>query len=139
MRNLLVLSIAGVLLAVVAAFQLSEAPIAQAASDRVFEMRTYTAAEGKLDALLARFRDHTVPLFEKHHISNVAYWVPTDRPNTLIYVVAHESREAAKESWAAFMADPEWQKVREESSQDGSLTTNIESVFMYATDFSPMK
>ena len=115
---------------------------AQAAT-RVFEMRTYTAAPGKLAALHGRFRDHTLRLFEKHGMQNVGYWVPIDPPNsenTLTYIIAHKDREAAKASWAAFGADPEWQKVRKESMADGvSLTTKVESVFLNPTDYSPMK
>ena len=115
---------------------------AQAAT-RVFEMRTYTAAPGKLAALHSRFRDHTLRLFEKHGMQNIGYWVPADPPNsenTLTYILAHKDREAAKASWAAFGADPDWQKVRKESMADGvSLTTKVESVFMNPTDYSPMK
>jgi len=115
---------------------------AQAAT-RVFEMRTYTAAPGKLAALHSRFRDHTLRLFEKHGMQNIGYWVPADPPNsenTLTYIIAHKDREAAKASWAAFGADPEWQKVRKESMADGvSLTTKVESVFLNPTDYSPMK
>jgi len=115
---------------------------AQAAT-RVFEMRTYTAAPGKLSALQSRFRDHTLRLFEKHGMQNIGYWVPADPPNsgnTLTYIIAHKDREAAKASWAAFGADPEWQKVRKESMADGvSLTTKVESVFLNPTDYSPMK
>jgi hypothetical protein len=139
MRKLLILSVVGTMLAVVAGFQLGKAASAQAASERVFELRTYTTPEGKLEPLLARFRDHTMAIFEKHGITNVAYWVPTDKPNTLIYLISHESREAAEASWAAFRADPDWQKVRAAAEQDGPLTTNIESVYMTATDFSPMQ
>ena len=68
---------------------------ARAADTRVFEIRTYTTLEGKLPDLLKRFRDHTVKLFEKHGMVNIAYWVPQDEPrskNTLIYVLAHRSR-----------------------------------------------
>src|SRR5215470_10039985 len=72
---------------------------------RVFELRTYTTNDGKLDALQARFRDHTTWIFQKHGITNVGYWVPEDKPNTLIYIVSHASREAAKQNWDAFRAD----------------------------------
>ena len=119
------------------------APVANAqASNRVFELRTYTAAPGKLDALHKRFRDHTVKLLSKHGMSHVGYWAPADAPlaeNTLIYVLAHPSREAAKKSWDAFRADPDWIKARDESQKDGSLTTKVESVFMNPTDYSPIK
>ncbi len=114
----------------------------EAKTQRVFELRTYTAAEGKLDALHARFRDHTLKIFAKHGMRNIAYWAPADAPlksNTLIYVVSHESREAAAKSWDAFRKDPEWIKARDASEVNGKLTAKVESVFMDATDYSPMK
>jgi hypothetical protein len=110
--------------------------------NRVFELRTYTANEGKLPALQARFRDHTMKIFEKHGMKNVGYWVPTDPPpseNTLIYILSFPDREAAKKSWEAFMNDPEWKKVQQESEVSGKLVGKIDSVFMEATDFSPIK
>ena len=113
------------------------------AADRVFEMRTYTAAPGKFDALKTRFRDHTIRLFEKHGMTNIGYWIPADAPkseNTLVYILAYPSREAAKKSWAAFSADPEWQKVRTESQKDGALLVGPpESVFLTPADFSKIK
>ena len=115
---------------------------AKAQSRRVFELRTYTAAGGKLPRLLARFRDHTMLIFEKHGMSNVGYWVPQDTAgseNTLIYIISHKSREAAEANWSAFDEDPEWQRVEKASQVDGLLITNIESVFMESTDFSPIK
>jgi hypothetical protein len=112
------------------------------ASTRVFEIRTYTAEEGKLDALNARFRDHTTKLFEKHGITSIGYWIPADEPrskNTLIYIVAHASRDAAKQHWEEFGKDPEWQKAKAESEADGKLVTKVESVFVNPTDYSPLK
>ena len=112
------------------------------AANRVFELRTYTAAPGKFEALQKRFRDHTLRIFEKHGMQNIGYWIPADPPNsenTLTYIIAHKDREAAKKSWADFQADPEWQKVRTESQKDGSLTTKVESVFLNPADFSPLK
>ena len=109
---------------------------------RVFELRTYTCNEGKLPDLLARFRNHTTRLFEKHGMTNIAYWVPQDAPaheNTLIYVIAHASREAAKKNWDEFRNDPEWQKVQKDSEANGKIVSKVESVFMDAADFSPMK
>jgi hypothetical protein len=109
---------------------------------RVFELRTYTCNEGKLPDLLARFRNHTTRLFEKHGMTNIAYWVPQDSPaheNTLIYVIAHASREAAKKNWDEFRNDPEWQKVQKDSEANGKIVSKVESVFMDAADFSPMK
>ena len=111
-------------------------------ANRVFEIRTYTAAPGKLDALKARFRDHTIRIFDKHDMKSIGYWAPQDAPlsqNTLIYILAHESRDAAKKNWAAFQADPEWVKARDASQVDGKLVEKVESVFADPTDFSPLK
>jgi hypothetical protein len=107
---------------------------------RVYELRTYTTEPGRLPALNKRFRDHTMRLFEKHGMRNEMYWTPTDAPlseNTLIYVISHDSVEAAKKSWAAFQADPEWQKVKAESEADGKILTKVTSVYMTPTDYSP--
>ena len=105
-----------------------------APDSRCFELRTYYVAPGKLEALNARFRDHTCALFKKHGMEIVGFWIPTDKEqgaeNKLVYMLAHKSREAAKQSWKDFQADPEWQKVRTESEVNGKLTEKIESVFM---------
>jgi hypothetical protein len=114
----------------------------QAANARVFEIRTYTTPEGKLDALKARFRDHTIRLFDRHDMKSVGYWTPEDAPlksNTLIYILAHPSRDAAKANWDAFRKDPDWVKAKGDSEAQGPLTTKVESVFVDATDFSPIK
>jgi hypothetical protein len=108
-------------------------------SGKVFELRTYTTPEGKLPNLVARFRDHTRRIFEKHGISNVGYWVPQDSPNTLVYIIAHDSRDAATDSWKQFGADPEWQEVSETSQVDGRIVSSVVSVFMEPTDFSAIK
>ena len=113
-----------------------------APAGKVFEIRTYHTFPGRLDALHKRFREHTMKIFEKHGMSNVAYWVPQDSPahdTTLIYVISHASREAAKANWSAFIADPEWKKVSDASQVDGKIVESIESVFMDATDYSPLK
>ena len=120
----------------------SEEASAGAETEQVFELRTYTAAEGKFDDLLARFRDHTLRIFEKHGMTNLGYWTPQDEPlsaNTLIYVLAHPSREEAEQSWRDFSSDPEWQSVAEESQRDGRLIAGLERVFLDPTDFSPMR
>lgn len=106
----------------------------------VYEMRTYTAHEGKLADLQARFRNHTTKLFEKHGIENVGYWVPADgdrSKNTLIYIIKHKSRDAAAASWKAFGGDSEWKRVAAESRKDGRLVSKVESVYMNLTDYSP--
>ena len=106
----------------------------------IYELRIYHTYEGKLDDLLRRFRDHTVRLFEKHGIKNVAYWTPLDDPlkgKTLVYLLAHPSREAATANWQAFRADPEWISVRDKSEANGKLVEKLESTFLALTDFSP--
>jgi hypothetical protein len=113
-----------------------------AAADRVFEIRTYTTPPGKLEALKTRFRDHTIRIFNKHDMTSIGYWVPQDAPlseNTLTYILAHPSREAATKNWAAFRTDPEWVKAKAESEKDGPLTTKVVSVFASPTDFSAIK
>lgn len=117
------------------------APV-RAEDNKVYELRIYTTNAGKLDALLARFRDHTCKLFEKHGMENIGYWTPTDKEqgseNTLIYVIAHKDREAAKASWGKFVTDPEWQSVSKKSEENGKILAKAPvSVFMKATDFSP--
>jgi hypothetical protein len=105
----------------------------------VYELRVYHANEGKLDDLLKRFREHTTRLFEKHGMRNIAYWTPLDDPlkgKTLIYIIAHSSREAATSNWKAFVDDPEWQKVRDQSEASGKLVDKVDSTFMTLTDFS---
>jgi len=115
---------------------------AQAQGRKVFELRTYTSPDGRLNDLVARFRNDTLRIFEKHGMQNVGYWLPTDAPassNTLVYILAHDSREAATKSWAAFRDDPEWKAVTERTQANGPIVSNVQSVFLEATDFSPMK
>ena len=119
----------------------SDVALAQSAG-KVYELRTYTAPEGKLPNLQSRFRDHTIRIFNKHGMTSVGYWVPQDAPakdNTLIYIISHDSREQAKKNWADFQADPEWKKVSAESQVDGRIVSNVVSVFMDAADYSPIK
>ena len=118
------------------------AEAAAAKANRVFEIRTYTTHEGKLADLNARFRNHTTKLFAKHGMKNVGYWTPIDAPrseNTLIYVLAHESREAAKKSWDGFRNDPQWKRVRDASEANGKTVSRVESIYLDPTDYSPLK
>ncbi len=119
-------------------------PASAAAGSRVFELRTYVTNEGKLDALDARFRSHTIKLFKKHGMTNLPYFHPTDANKgagkTLIYLLAHESVAAAKKSFDSFRSDPEWVKVRTESEKDGSLLVQSPtSVFLKPVDFSKLQ
>ncbi|HVO57825.1 MAG TPA: NIPSNAP family protein [Dongiaceae bacterium] len=109
-------------------------------SGAVYELRVYHAAEGKLQDLLKRFREHTIALFEKHGMHVVAFWTPVDEPaksNTLLYVLAHPSREAATANWKSFQEDQEWVSVRTASEVNGKLVDKVDVTFMTLTDFSP--
>jgi hypothetical protein len=111
-----------------------------ASTPAVYELRIYHAAQGKLADLEARFRDHTIKIFDRHGIKSVAYWTPLDEPdksNTLIYILQHPSREAAAANWKSFQDDPEWKSVHEKSEANGKLVDKIDSTFLALTDFSP--
>jgi hypothetical protein len=111
-------------------------------SQHVYELRMYHVKEGKMEALVARFGDHTEALFKRHHMKSIGYWVPEDAPssqNLFIYVLEHPSREDAKKNWAAFQADPEWQKVKKDSEINGPLVDHIDNYFMDPTSFSALK
>jgi hypothetical protein len=112
------------------------------AQPRVYELRTYHCYPGKLEALKANFRDHTVQILKRHGIDSVGYWVPQDpalAQNTLIWMVVHPSREAAQKNWAEFGQDPEFLKMAVESQKDGKIVEKVESIYLDSTDFSPLK
>jgi hypothetical protein len=110
------------------------------APNHVYELRTYHAAPGKLDNLVARFRDHTETIFKRHDLKAIGYWVPQDNTdNVLIYIVDHKSKADADKNWAAFQADDEWKKVRAESEANGPLAPKVDRVYMNPTDFSKLK
>jgi hypothetical protein len=109
---------------------------------RVFELRTYYVNPGKMDALHARFRNHTCKLFQKHGISLIGFWSPTDAKEAerkMVYLLAFPSREAADKSWKAFREDPDWKAAKAASEKDGVLVERVESVFLNPTDYSPLK
>lgn len=108
-------------------------------TERVFELRTYTAEPGKREALLDRFRNHTVELFNRHGLENVAYWLPRESENELVYLLAFPSRFARDEAWREFAMDPEWQRAYEASREDGPLVQNVESTLLRPTDYSPLR
>ncbi len=113
-----------------------------AQSQKVFELRTYQATPGNLGNLHARFRDHTLRIFRKNGMEVVGFWSPTseeERDDMLVYLLAHDSQEAANASWQAFGADPEWASVAEESNKNGQILAGVERKYMVATDYSPMK
>ncbi len=128
--------------AFVAGMSVDEAPAVEAQTNHIYELRIYTTAEGRLGALLERFGGGELDLFLKHGMKSVGYWVPDDAPtseNTMIYMLAHESREAAAASWQGFFDDPEWETMRAKSLEDGPIVTEVESTFMNPTEFSPVK
>ena len=111
-----------------------------AGSTTVYELRVYHALPGKLESLVARFRDHTMGIFAKHGMKSVAYWTALDEPvksSTLIYILEHPSRDAATANWKSFQEDPEWKSVKEKSEANGKLVEKIDSTFLTLTDFSP--
>ena len=136
---LLAASYAGILLAASTTARADDS----AGKDRVFEIRTYHCYEGRLPALNKRFAEHTVALFKKHGIESVGYWVPADekqgKANTLIYVLAYPSRDAAKKSWEDFRNDPEWKKAQAESEKDGKIVEKVDSVYLNPTEYSFIK
>lgn len=110
----------------------------RAEDTRCYELRVYQAAPGKLDALNARFRDHTCQLFEKHGMTNIGYWMPVNNPDQkLYYMLAYPSREARQAAWNAFLADPAWKTVQADSEKNGKLVAKIESTMLHATDYTP--
>jgi hypothetical protein len=143
MKTTLVTAVTAALSVAVATLTGFAARSSNAPDTRVFELRTYHAAPGKLEALHARFRDHTSDLFQKHGMTIVGFWVPTDADKgageTLIYMLAFPDRAAATAAWRAFASDPDWVKVKADSERDGPLTTKIDSVFTSPTDYSPLK
>jgi hypothetical protein len=128
----------------VAAMQSMAADKAEAAKTetRVFEFRTYTAVPGKMKNVNARFRDHTCKLLEKHGMTLIGFWNPTDpkgAEETLVYIVAHPSEEGAKKAWDAFRKDPDWIKARDESEKNGKIVAKVEAKFFNPTDYSKLK
>src|SRR3954449_13058039 len=108
----------------------------------VYELRLYHAKEGKIDALKARFGDHTDALFKRHNMKSIGYWSPEDAPdsqNLFIYILKHPSRQEAEKNWAAFQADPEWKKVKAESEANGPLVDHIDHYYMDSTSFSALQ
>jgi NIPSNAP len=106
----------------------------------VYELRVYHLAEGKLDLILARFRDHTIALFNRHGIKSVAYWSPMDEPlagRTIFYMLEHPSREQAEANWKSFRADPEWKTLQATTEADGKWELKIETTFLKKASFSP--
>jgi hypothetical protein len=114
----------------------------QKVDTRFFELRIYHTAPGKMEALQARFRDHTNKLFEKHGMTIIGFWTPAkadEADKRLIYILAYPSQEARAKSWKAFRADPDWVAARTASEKDGKLVERVEEIYLNPTDFSPIK
>ncbi|HEY0365777.1 MAG TPA: NIPSNAP family protein [Pyrinomonadaceae bacterium] len=111
-------------------------------SQHVYELRLYHVNEGKMDALIDRFGEHTNAIFRRHNMKSIGFWRPQDEPcsqNLFVYILEHPSREDARKNWAAFQADPEWKKVKAASEINGALANHIDSYFMDPTSFSVLK
>jgi hypothetical protein len=106
---------------------------------RIYELRTYVAEEGRMAVLCERFRQHTIGLFERHGMTSIGYWIPTEEPDTLVYLLAHPDADAAAASWEAFTTDPEWRDVKATSELDGPVVRSVTSVFLEPTDFSALR
>jgi hypothetical protein len=120
----------------------ASAPAAVTPDVGIYELRVYTASDGRLADLDARFRDHTVGLFVKHGMTPIGFWHVATAPgavadNRLYYVMGYRNRADRDRAWTAFAADPEWQRVYRESQANGSLTSKIENFFLTSTDYSP--
>ena len=112
------------------------------AQNKVYELRTYTCFEGKLEDLKKRFRDHTIEIFKRHGMESIGYWVPDDpekSKTTLTYIISHASREQATKNWQEFMSDPEWKKVAADSEANGKIVQKVDRLFLNPTDFSKLK
>ena len=145
-RNIIGITLLGMaavgLIAWAAPISMPPAQESKATSARIYELRTYHTNPGKLDALHARFRDHTNHLFVKQGMTLVGYWTLAEgdeSDSTLVYLIAHESRDAARKSWSAFGSDPDWRKVYAESRADGPLVAKLDSQFLDPTDYSPLR
>ena len=118
----------GVTINTIPAFAQQPPAAPAATAGPVFEIRTYIASAGKFEDLQKRFREHTIRIFARHGMKSIGYWVPTDQRNTLVYIIQHESREAAARNWKAFLSDPEWVKVAEASNVGGNIVSLHERV-----------
>ena len=118
------------------------ATLALKSTQAVYERRLYQVNEGKMDAVIARFGDHTDAIFKQHNMKSIGYWRPEDAPysqNLFVYILEHPSREEAKKNWAAFQADPAWKKVKAEPETQSPLANHIDSYFMDSTSFSALQ
>jgi hypothetical protein len=109
-------------------------------STKVYELRIYHVVPGKMDELVARFRDHTDKLFARHGMKSLAYWSAMDEPtksSTFFYILEHPSREAATANWEAFRNDAEWKDVKAKTEANGPLVEKVDSTYLTLTDFSP--
>jgi hypothetical protein len=138
-------AILGLAMAIVVPVIAQQGGTSLAKDSRVFEMRTYYAVPGRVEDMHARFRAHTSGFFQKHGMTIVGYWVPIDeksgevKGNTLVYILAYPDMEARQKAWQAFGNDPGWQKAKADSEKNGKIVEKVESVFLKATDYSPIE
>lgn len=139
-RNIIVT--AGLLIALATGWYAQEAWAAKVEdSKRVFELRIYSVLPGRMDAMNARFKDHTNALLDKHHMTLIGFWQPQgeDASKKLYYLVAHKSKAGAEANWKAFSADPAWKAARDASEKDGKIVEKVDRIWLDPTDYSMMK
>lgn len=107
----------------------------------IYEQRIYEAMPGRLPDVIARFRDHTTEIFERHGIKNIGYWTPSvgEWSDRLVYLVAFEDEGQRERAWASFRADPEWAKVTAASEANGKIVKRVSNSLLTPTDFSPLQ
>src|ERR1700685_2006196 len=108
--------------------------------ETVYELRIYHLNPGKLPLILNRFRTRETKIFTRLRMHCVAFWTPLDGAlptETLVYLLRHKSREAARAAWDAFGKDPEWVALKAESEKDGAFVNVHDVTFLKLTDFSP--
>ena len=143
-RSMVAVALLGVIffLGILVGLNMEYADAAPAENPRIYELRTYTTNDGKLDDLHARFSNHTNALFVKHGMTLIGYWTHSDgdaADNTLVYLIAHEDADSVKASWRAFGSDEEWRKAYADSRKDGALVKKVESRYLIPTDYSPLR
>jgi hypothetical protein len=110
-------------------------------SAMLYELRVYQSVVGQMPKLLARFRDHTVPIWEKHGISPLGFWTTLigDSSNELTYILRWESLADREAKWTTFLNDPAWRKARDDSERDGPIVASIRNQILAPTEFSALK
>jgi hypothetical protein len=107
----------------------------------IYELRIYHSMPGRLPALLSRFQNQTLRIWEKHGIRQAGFWTTLigESNQKLSYLLAWDSMAEREKRWAAFLSDPEWIAVSAETEKDGPLVQNIRNELLAPTAFSSVK